>query len=166
MGADAPQDAGQGQVLHDDLQGLFVLALTHHLHVGLDIESGRAGQAARGLVCLLDRKGTGNGLGVALVGCLAVVESLIVLVGQGHRADLGAIAAGGAFGRVDKTGALIDGNTEIAFGSLDLLDFCARDQIYIQMPAELDQFRGDNSHGTVVGGKRLVQFAHHPANGR
>jgi hypothetical protein len=49
VGADAPQDTGQGQILHDDLQGFFVLALAHHLHVTLDIESGRTGQAAGAL---------------------------------------------------------------------------------------------------------------------
>jgi hypothetical protein len=59
-------------------------------------------------------KAPGNGLGVALVGCLAEVEALVVFVGQGHRAYLGAITAGGAFGRVDKTGAFINGDAEIA----------------------------------------------------
>jgi hypothetical protein len=34
------------------------------------------------------------------------------------------------------------------------------------MPADLDQFRGDNSHGTVVGGKRLIQLGHDPTDGR
>jgi len=28
------------------------------------------------------------------------------------------------------------------------------------MPADLDQFRGDDSHGTIVGGKGLVQLRH------
>ncbi len=43
MGADTPQDPGKGQLFHDDLQGLFVIALFHHLHIPLDIEAGRAG---------------------------------------------------------------------------------------------------------------------------
>ena len=38
-------------------------------------------------------------------------------------------------------------------------------KFYVQMPADLDQFRRDNSHGTVVGGKRLVQLCHYPADG-
>jgi hypothetical protein len=32
------------------------------------------------------------------------------------------------------------------------------------MPADLDQFRRDNSHGTVVGGKGLIQLGHHAAD--
>ena len=33
------------------------------------------------------------------------------------------------------------------------------------MPADLDQFRREDSHGTIVGGKGLVQFTHDTADG-
>ncbi len=39
------------------------------------------------------------------------------------------------------------------------------DQFYVQMPADLDQYRGDNSHRTVIGGECLVQLGHDAANG-
>ena len=32
----------------------------------------------------------------------------------------------------------------------------------VDMPADLDQFGRDNSHGTVIGGKSLVQLAMTP----
>jgi hypothetical protein len=34
------------------------------------------------------------------------------------------------------------------------------------VPADLDQFWGNNSHGTVVGGKRLIELGHGAADGR
>ena len=34
------------------------------------------------------------------------------------------------------------------------------------MPADLDQFRGEDSHGAVIGGKGLVKLGHMPANAR
>jgi hypothetical protein len=34
------------------------------------------------------------------------------------------------------------------------------------MPADLDQFRRNDSHGTIIGGKRLIQLSHAPAYGR
>jgi len=34
------------------------------------------------------------------------------------------------------------------------------------MPADLDQFRGDNSHGAIICGEGLVQLGHDPAYGR
>jgi hypothetical protein len=37
-------------------------------------------------------------------------------------------------------------------------------KLYVQMPADLDQFGRDNSHGTVIGGKSLVQLGHHPSD--
>jgi hypothetical protein len=49
--------------------------------------------------------------------------------------------------------------------SLDIFYFAERSQLDVQMPADLDQFRGDNSHGTIIGGKGLVQLGHHPTNG-
>ena len=72
--ADPSQHSGQGQVLHDDLKGLFVLSLLHHLHIALHIQTGRAGEPARSLVRFLNRKSTGNGLGVLLVDGLPVAS--------------------------------------------------------------------------------------------
>ena len=43
-------------------------------------------------------------------------------------------------------------------GTVNLFHLCASDQIDVQMPADLDQFGRDNSHGTVIGGKRLVEL--------
>jgi hypothetical protein len=37
-------------------------------------------------------------------------------------------------------------------------------QLYVDVPADLDQFRRNNSHGTVIGGKGLVELRHHPAD--
>ena len=34
------------------------------------------------------------------------------------------------------------------------------------MPADLDQFGGQDSHRAVIGGKRLVQLGHVPADAR
>jgi hypothetical protein len=36
----------------------------------------------------------------------------------------------------------------------------------VEMPVDLDQFRREDSHGTVVGGKSFVQLGHGPADGR
>jgi hypothetical protein len=49
------------------------------------------------------------------------------------------------------------------FRAFDFLQLGAGDQVDIEMPADLDQFRRNNSHGTVVGWESLVQLAHHSA---
>jgi hypothetical protein len=38
-------------------------------------------------------------------------------------------------------------------------------KLYVNVPADLDQFRGDNSHGTIICRKGFVQLGHHPADG-
>jgi hypothetical protein len=39
-------------------------------------------------------------------------------------------------------------------------------ELDIDVPADLDQFGRDNSHGTFVRGEGLVELGHHPADGR
>lgn len=58
-----------------------------------------------------------------------------------------------------------DIDAEITRCALYLFDFAERYKLNVQMPADLDQYRRDNSHRTVIGGECLVQLRHHPANG-
>jgi hypothetical protein len=132
----------------------------------LDIQTGRACQAARGLVCFLDSESSRYGLGIFLKGGLSGHQALIVSAGQDHGAYFGTVAASSAPGFIDVPRGFVEGNREISFGPLDLFNFRAGDEIDIQMPADLDQFRRDNSHGAVIGGEGLVQFAHNPADCR
>ena len=101
-----PRTPGSGRSSMMISRACLVLALPDHLDVPLDIEPGRAGQPAGRLVRLLNGEGARNGLGVFFVDRLAVRQPLVVLAGQGYRADLHAVAAGGALGRVDETGLL------------------------------------------------------------
>jgi hypothetical protein len=45
------------------------------------------------------------------------------------------------------------------------IDFTQGEQLDVIVPADLDQFGRENSHGTVIGGKGLVQLRHHPTDG-
>jgi hypothetical protein len=51
----------------------------------------------------------------------------------------------------------------IAFNRFEI---SVSDKFDIQMPADLDQFRRDNSHCTIICRKGLVQLSHSSANGR
>jgi hypothetical protein len=59
-------------------------------------------------------------------------------------------------------GAFSDFNFEIAWGSLDRLQISVSDQLDVHVPADLDQFGRDNSHGTIVGREGLIQLGHDP----
>ena len=104
----------------------------------------------------MDGKCARNGLGVCLECSLTIVQLLIVFIGQVYGACFCAIAAGSAFGVVDKTGGLMDLDFEISFVSADVFNVGTGMEFDIDMPADLDQFGRDNSHGTVIGGKGLV----------
>jgi hypothetical protein len=47
----------------------------------------------------------------------------------------------------------------------DAFHFRERQQLNVQMPADLDQFRRNDSHGTVIGREGLIQLGHDPTDG-
>ena len=49
-------------------------------------------------------------------------------------------------------------DVKVSSAAFDIFDLTERPQFNIWMPADLDQFGGDNSHGTIIGGKRFVQL--------
>jgi hypothetical protein len=60
---------------------------------------------------------------------------------------------------------LQDSDGEIPFFSGNSRHFRQRQQFNIDVPADLDQFRRDNSHRTIIGRKGLVKLCHCPADG-
>jgi len=55
---------------------------------------------------------------------------------------------------------------EISCLSFDTVNLCIRQDLDVGMPADLDQFGCEYSHGAVIGGKGLVKLGHMAANGR
>jgi hypothetical protein len=75
-------------------------------------------------------------------------------------------ATGNAQLRVHVPGRLNDGDFEITDLPGDTVDVGQCQQFDVGMPADLDQFGRDNSHGAFIGGEGLVQLGHDPTNGR
>jgi hypothetical protein len=84
----------------------------------------------------------------------------------GHRTVDVTNAAGGTEFRVNVSGSLVDFDFEIAAFSFDADHVCVGDHLDVQMPADLDQFGRDDSHGAFVGGEGLVKLRHYAADGR
>jgi len=57
----------------------------------------------------------------------------------------------------------VDG--EVALLARNRLQRGAGVELDVDVPADLDQLGRDNSHGTFIGGERLVELGHHPADG-
>jgi hypothetical protein len=64
------------------------------------------------------------------------------------------------------SGLLIQGDLEVSCCAFDLLDFSKGENLYIRMPADLDQFGREDSHGAVIRGVGLVKLGHMSADGR
>ena len=58
------------------------------------------------------------------------------------------------------------GYLKVSCFSFYTVNVSIRQDLYIGMPADLDQFGREYSHGAVIGGVGLVKLSHMAANGR
>ena len=102
--------------------------------------------------------GAGYGLCVRLVNSVPIDETLVVETGKTHRANFGTISASRTFVQIDISRTSVQGNLKITGFAGYIFDLCDGVKLYIDVPADLDQFGRDNSHGTVIGGEGFVQL--------
>jgi hypothetical protein len=161
----ASAHARKGVILLEQCQGLTVFTLLDQGDEALYAHMGRAAGSARSRASFFDGKGPGNGLGVLFEHRFFDRKAFVVAVFQLYRADLGTFATARALGHVDISGIFMDvGGKPTRFPG-EFVKFTVGDKLYVQMPADLDQFGRDDSHGTVIGGKGFIQLRHQTANG-
>jgi hypothetical protein len=80
--------------------------------------------------------------------------------------DRCAVSTTGAFVDINVSGLFAETDLQVSLFPLDGFYSGARMDLNIDVPADLDQFRGYDSHGTIIRGKCLVQLGHYPANRR
>jgi hypothetical protein len=64
------------------------------------------------------------------------------------------------------SGLFIQGDLEVSCFPLYTVNFSIGQDLYVGMPADLDQFGREYSHGAVIGGIGLVKLGHLAADGR
>jgi hypothetical protein len=83
----------------------------------------------------------------------------------GHRAVRITNAAASAEIWINVSRSLFDLHFETAALPFDLCQVRVSNHLYVQVPADLDQFGGDDSHGAVIGREGLVELSHNAADG-
>jgi hypothetical protein len=164
--ADPAADPGERVLFLEKLHGFPVFPGVDQGDVSLNADVGRAGRSTGSGAALGDGIAAGNGLGVLFESGFSQGEALVIFVGQLDGTDLGAFPATGALGQIHKAGLLPELGFEISRFSVQSEYLGIGQEFDVQVPADLDQFGRDNSHGTVVSGKRLVQLGHQTADGR
>jgi len=112
--------------------------------------------------CILE----GNGLGIWKICGLPLGQACIVDICNTLRTFFCTGATGDAQIRINVPGRLGDRYLKVACITRYTLQFRQRKQLNVGVPADPDQFRRENSHGTLVGRKRLVKLCHGTTNGR
>ena len=108
----------------------------------------------------------GDSLGVRKICGLSPAKAGIVEISNALGALFRTRTAGNALVFVNVTGGLNDRSFKVARLPGQALHFSQRQELDIGVPADLDQFRRNDSHGTLVGGEGLVELGHDPTNSR
>ena len=91
---------------------------------------------------------------------------MIVWIRDLDRAVLYAGSTTRAFVLDNVSGLFIQGDLEVSCFPFYTVNFSIGQDLYIGMPADLDQFGREYSHGAVIRGIGLVKLGHLAANGR
>ncbi len=91
---------------------------------------------------------------------------MIVWIRVFDRAVLYAGTTTRAFVLYNVSGLFIQGDLEVSCFPFYTVNFSIGQDLYVGMPADLDQFGREYSHGAVIRGIGLVKLGHLTANGR
>jgi hypothetical protein len=105
-----------------------------------------------------------HGLGVLHINGFSLHEAFVVFAIHFLRAFFSAGAAGNALLHVYISGAFENLYLKVPLCTADIQNLREGEDLDVKMPADLDQFRGNDSHGAVIGGEGLVQLRHDPAD--
>ena len=114
----------------------------------------------------IDIRDEGNRLRIEYVDGFIRCQALIKFVIDQNRAVLRTGRTTRAFVFYDVPGLLDQADLEVSRFPFYTVDFSIAQDLYVWMPADLDQFGREYSHRAVIGGKGLVKLGHMTANGR
>jgi hypothetical protein len=94
-----------------------------------------------------------------------LVKPPVELIDSRYRADETALTTPCALTRVYVPGTVYQGHVKSSNFPFHPFHFSIRNDVDILVTADLDQFRGDYSHGAVIGRKGFIQLRHEAAYG-
>ena len=120
-------------------------------------------QVNTGLVNIRDQ---GNGLSEIDMDGLVLGYFLIKSIRVFYRAVFDAGCTARAFALYNISGLFRQCDLKVSRLPEDTINLSIRQNLYVGMPADLDQFGREDSDGAVIGRKGLVKLGHMAANGR
>ena len=106
-----------------------------------------------------------NGLGILHMDRFSLGKPCIIFIIDFGGAFLSTETAGNTFRRVHIAWRLNHFHFEIPLFPGNAFHLGEGQKLNVEMPADLDQFGREDSHGTVIGGEGLVQLGHDATDG-
>ena len=106
-----------------------------------------------------------DGLGIFHMDRLSLGKARIIFIVNFGWTFLGTETAGNTFRRVHIARGLNQLYFEVPLFPGDAFHLGQGEELNVEMPADLDQFGREDSHGTVIGGEGLVQLGHEATDG-
>ena len=161
------ESSGENDGSHLQIQQLLLLFVIDGIR-GTDLGANAALLAVSQLTAVfsIDGISRGDGLRIVFINGFAFAKSFIESIYHHSGTLFGARSTGNTFVQVHVSGFLKDFDPEMPFFTFKAFQLRIREKVDVQMPADLDQLGGDNSHCAIVGGKGLVQLRHTAPDGR
>jgi hypothetical protein len=163
---DPTQYPGEGKVSLDDLQSILIPPLRSEGNITLDVHTSGTCHHTWWPLRLLDGIDIGNGLRIGNIRGLPLGQAPLIFAGQFNRTNPRTFAATGALQRINISGVLLHAHPIPTRFALYLQNLGIGQDLHIQMATKLYELGREDSHGTIVSGKGLIQLSHHPSDAR
>jgi hypothetical protein len=161
---DPTQYPGEGKVSLDNLQSILIPPLRGKGHVTLNVHTSRTGHHTGRSLCLLNGVDIWDRLGIGNIGGLPLGQAPLIFAGQFNRTNSWTFPATRALGGINISGVLFHPNMISSRFAFDVQNLSIGQDLHIQVSTKLDELGREDSHGTIVSGKGLIQLSHDPSD--
>jgi hypothetical protein len=166
MITDPSHGGREGVILFDHLERFPVAPSLDQSNIALGACLGWTGVLARARTSFSYQESIWHRLRIGAVDRLPLVQSSIEFIREENGANFRTVIAAGTFLQVDVARTFPDLGPKTPGLPFERKQLGVWGDLDVEMSACLDQFRGEDTHRAVVGGKSLVELRHGPTNGR
>jgi hypothetical protein len=166
MRTDPAHGGREGIIFLDHLKCFLVSPSFDQSYIALGTCLGRTGILARAGSSFCHQESIRNCLRIRAVNRFPFIQAFIEFIREMNGTNIDTVVATRTLLQIDVARPFADLGPKTARLSLERKQLGVWNDFDVEMAAHLNQFRGEDTHRTVIGGKGLVELCHDPTNGR